>query len=342
MPLVAIDLFCGAGGLTKGLERAGIRVLAGIDNDSDCEYPFVANTDANYISHDVCDLSPKLLMRQTRGHDLRLLAGCAPCQPFSSYSPGRKDLAKRHLQPLHGFLRQISALTPEFVAMENVPYLGAKAEFEYFCRKLRKLGYIVNHEIVDAAKYGIPQNRSRLILLAGRGVHVEFPAYTHGGRRPERTVEDTIGDLQPLNAGDTHPRDSLHRAQGLTLKNLERIKASRPGGTWKDWPKSLRAKCHQRESGRRSSSIYGRMSWDLPAPTITTNCFNYGSGRFGHPEQDRGISLREAALLQTFPKSYKFIDPHSSYSMTRIGKLIGNAVPVRLGEKLGRAFLKAA
>jgi DNA (cytosine-5)-methyltransferase 1 len=156
---------------------------------------------------------------------------------------------------------------------------------------------------------------------------------------PSSTVRQAISALPRLNAGECHPDDSLHMASSLSELNLLRIKASRPGGTWRDWPEELKATCHKKNSGTTYPSVYGRMEWDRPAPTITTQCFGYGNGRFGHPEQDRAISLREAAILQTFPANYKFAPSDTIIKFNKMGRLIGNAVPVRLGEVIAQSLI---
>ena len=157
---------------------------------------------------------------------------------------------------------------------------------------------------------------------------------------PDLTVRQVIGALPPIQAGESHPDDELHMAPSLSALNLSRIKASRPGGTWRDWPSELQAACHQKSTGATYPSVYGRMEWDRPAPTITTQCFGYGNGRFGHPEQDRAISLREAAMLQTFPETYAFSPAGAPIKFNRMGRLIGNAVPVRLGEVIAKSLVK--
>ena len=153
------------------------------------------------------------------------------------------------------------------------------------------------------------------------------------------TVRETIGSLPPIKAGERDPQDELHTASSLSPLNLSRIRVSRPGGTWRDWPEELQASCHRKDTGATYPSVYGRMEWDRPAPTITTQCFGYGNGRFGHPEQDRAISLREAAMLQTFPESYAFAPPGAPIKFNKMGRLIGNAVPVRLGEVIARSLV---
>ena len=157
-------------------------------------------------------------------------------------------------------------------------------------------------------------------------------------RRKHKTVKQAIGKMDPLDAGGSCPKDRLHTASNLSPKNMQRIKASKPGGTWRDWPKSLVADCHRSATGKTYPAVYGRMEWDKPAPTMTTQCFGFGNGRFGHPEQDRAISLREAAILQGFPRSYKFVDPDKDLEFVNIGRLIGNAVPVQLGHAVAKSI----
>ena len=153
------------------------------------------------------------------------------------------------------------------------------------------------------------------------------------------TVRQVIGSLPAIRAGESHPEDGLHMAPALSTLNLSRIKVSIPGGTWRDWPIELLASCHKKATGATYPSVYGRMEWDRPAPTITTQCFGYGNGRFGHPEQNRAISLREAAMLQTFPKTYAFSPEGTPVKFSRMGRLIGNAVPVRLGEVIAKSLV---
>ncbi len=160
--------------------------------------------------------------------------------------------------------------------------------------------------------------------------------------KPEnyKTVKTAIGHLGPIKAGSSSKKDRLHRSAGLSRLNHERIKKSVPGGSWRDWDETLRADCHRKESGDTYSSVYARMEWNKPSPTITTQFFSFGTGRFGHPEQDRAISIREGALLQTFPLKYKFSPPTSHLDLRRAGKHIGNAVPVRLGKIIGKSIIK--
>jgi DNA (cytosine-5)-methyltransferase 1 len=212
--------------------------------------------------------------------------------------------------------------------MENVTQLANHAVFQEFLKHLE--GYSVHWSFVECKSIGIPQSRRRLVLVASRfgdtGLHIPVEA------RPIRTVRQTIVRLPKIDAGEQDERDPLHSASSLSEINLRRIRASRPGGTWRDWDPELLADCHRKTSGSTYPSVYGRMKWDDPAPTITTQCFGYGNGRFGHPEQDRAISLREAAMLQTVPRNYRFVAPGEKVHFSRLGRLIGNAVPVQLGE----------
>jgi DNA (cytosine-5)-methyltransferase 1 len=161
-----------------------------------------------------------------------------------------------------------------------------------------------------------------------------------GTHKKAVTVEHAIAGLPPLQAGDADPDDPLHVAASLSRLNLARMKASKPGGTWRDWPIEMVAGCHQSESGKTYPSVYGRMEWTKPAPTMTTQCYGFGNGRFGHPEQDRAISLREAAILQSFPRRYKFVRRGEQVGMRTLGRLIGNAVPVKLGSAIGKSIMK--
>ncbi|MDG3414253.1 DNA cytosine methyltransferase [Vibrio parahaemolyticus] len=201
---------------------------------------------------------------------------------------------------------------------------------------LKKLGYHVHEQEVFCPEFGIPQTRTRLVLLASLHSEVPLIEITH---EPQEfvSVRDTIEHLPPIQAGEADPDDPLHRCSRLNDINLRRIQASRPRGSWKDWPMELRAKCHTKDTGKGYASVYGRMVWDAPSPTLTTQCYGFGNGRFGHPVQDRAISLREAAILQSFPSYYQFVKEGGRYEMSTLGRMIGNAVPVRLGKVVGES-----
>jgi DNA (cytosine-5)-methyltransferase 1 len=335
--VAAVDLFCGVGGLTHGLGRSGIEVRAGIDIDPTCRYPFEANNSAIFLERDVSTLSASDLEPCFVDCDLTLLAGCAPCQPFSTYSQtDRRRSGKLSWQLVLEFGRLVQEIEPDLITMENVSQLASHSVFKDFVAQLRN--YAVMWSVVEFASLGVPQSRKRLVLLASKlgSAGLEMPTSSY----PMSTVRDTIEDLPPIDAGESDPSDRLHVASKLSKLNLQRIRSSKPGGSWRDWDPALRADCHGKQSGSTYPSVYGRMEWDKVAPTITTQCFGYGNGRFGHPEQDRAISLREAAMLQTFPRDYKFASDSDPVHFNRLGRLIGNAVPVRAGEAIGKVLMR--
>ncbi|NJM39396.1 MAG: DNA cytosine methyltransferase [Anaerolineae bacterium] len=339
---IAVDVFCGVGGLTYGLAREGINVVAGIDADSTCRFAYERNNpDARFIEGDVQSLPVSEIEQLYGAGAVRILAGCAPCQPFSRYTQRyakNEDSADQKWALVSRFAEIIVSVSPHIVTMENVPELTKHAVFEDFVRTLQKAGYFVSHSTVQCADYGVPQSRLRLVLLASKLGKIEFLPPTHKGKH--KTVADAIGRLERIDAGMQSSRDRLHRASGLSALNLRRIMNTPEGGSWRNWPKELLLECHKKESGKSFGSIYGRMWWNKPSPTITTEFHGLGSGRFGHPVQHRAISIREAALLQSFPKSYKFVPPRESYSIDAVARHIGNAVPVRLGQIIGRSINK--
>lgn len=335
--VTAVDLFCGAGGLTNGLMQAGIHVKAGIDLDETCKYAYEENNPGTtFIADSVSNINPEDISEYLDLGKYSLLCGCAPCQTFSTYNQKASEKDHRWWL-LNEFGRLIKELLPDYVTMENVPGLVGQNVFDSFLETLKSKGYFFTYSIVDCPDYGIPQKRKRLVLLASLHSDISLLPPEQLGIKKRKTVRDAIGHLNDLPVNSSSNKDILHRSQRLSNTNLKRIKNSRPDGTWKDWDESLLCPCHKRENGKTYSSVYGRMSWDSQSPTITTQFYNYGSGRFGHPTQNRALSLREGALLQTFPASYKFIDPErsSSASIKDIGRLIGNAVPPQLGYVIG-------
>jgi len=242
---------------------------------------------------------------------------------------------------LREFGRLVTELKPDIVSMENVPQLQEFPIFESFLQTLRKEGFhfseIAEERIVYCPDYGMAQNRHRLVVVASRFGPISLIPKTHKPHQ-YRTVRDVLFDLHKLEAGEVSKHDPLHRCSRLSEINLQRIQLSSPGGSWRDWPTDLVAACHKKKSGKTYPSVYGRMQWDLPSPTMTTQFYGFGNGRFGHPEQNRAISLREGAILQSFPKSYQFVRPGETYSFKGVGRMIGNAVPVRLGEIVGRSI----
>jgi DNA (cytosine-5)-methyltransferase 1 len=340
----AIDLFCGAGGLTRGLLDAGVNVVAGYDSDEICQFPYEHNNEGVAFHHEsVTDLSARDLSHHYPKNHVRVLVGCAPCQTFSKYTQGRKNHRDPKWTLLKDFGRLVRELKPDIVSMENVPELQRYKVFRDFLSVLADEGFHFTRDpkkwVVFCQDYGVPQHRRRLVIVASRLGPIELIPPTH---RPKeyRKVADVLRSLPPLRAGEVSATDPLHRTSTLSPRNLQRIRVSRPGGTWRDWPRSLRADCHKEESGSHYSSVYGRMEWDNPSPTITTQFYGFGNGRFGHPAQDRGLSLREGAILQSFPKAYQFVEPASGLHFKKVGRLIGNAVPVRLGAAIGKTIVK--
>ena len=333
----AIDLFCGIGSLSYGLKQAGITVKAGLDLDASCRYAYEKNVRADFIEADIGNYDLLQLKKYYSKKSIKVLVGCAPCQPFSTHlhknqnkkSDGRWNLIKH-------FTKAVKVLEPDIISMENVRGLKNTDVFKDFIKELELLNYHIKYEIVFCPDYGIPQNRYRLVLLAGLNKQIPIPSKTHT-RSQYKTVFDAIGKLAPLKSNEICKSDPIHRTRKMMPINLERIRQSKPAGTWHDWEKRLLPNCYKKDSGKTYTSVYGRMSWDKPAPTITTQFFCYGSGRFGHPDQDRALSVREGAILQTFPKDYDFGEIKS---MQALGRHIGNAVPSRLGQVIGETIVK--
>ncbi|HLD12495.1 MAG TPA: DNA (cytosine-5-)-methyltransferase [Candidatus Nanoarchaeia archaeon] len=334
----AIDLFCGVGGLTHGLELAGIKVVAGIDSDVSCKYAYEHNNKAIFIEKDITHVTGEEINKLYPKDSVKILVGCAPCQTFSQHT---KKIRNREKDPrwnlLYHFLRIIKESKPDIVSMENVTQLRNYKIFEDFLKGLKEEGYNVNYKIAYCPRYGIPQMRKRLLLLASNKSEIKFIEETH---KPGSyiSVKEKIGHLSKISDGGIHKKDMLHRSWKLSPINKIRIKSSKPGGSWLDWDKKIRLNCHKKKGGATYKAVYGRMSWDKPSPTITTQFYSYGTGRFGHPEQNRAISLREGAILQTFPEDYSFIEENKEISFNKIGRHIGNAVPVKLGEVIGKSI----
>ncbi len=341
MIIKAVDLFCGVGGLTNGLQKAGIPVVAGIDLDESCEYAFSHNNNSAFIGKSVDDVKGKEIRALLKGADVKVLVGCAPCQPFSNHRKDKKNRSThKDWKLLYQFARLVKEVKPHIVSMENVPELAKEQVFKDFVQTLIDEKYSVNYQIVNVADYGVPQRRKRLILLASRKPRKEIKLISPTHKKYV-TVKESIGNLPTVAAGQACESDILHISSSLSEKNLKRIQASKPGGTWRDWPDELIVECHKKEKGQSYSSVYGRMKWDDLAPTITTQFIGYGTGRFGHPVQNRALTLREGAILQSFPLNYEFISPTQELNLRSVARHIGNAVPPRLGEVIGLSILNS-
>lgn len=318
------------------MRAVGIDVRAGYDIDPACKHAYETNNQpARFFARDVRKVTPADIERHYSKGKIRVLAGCAPCTPFSALRRGEDTSGDDEWSLLGEFARLVAGVEPDLVSMENVPQVRKHSVFADFVDALTRLRYSVSCNVVHCEEYGVPQERTRLVLLASRLGPIRLLPPTV---RKARTVRHAIGGLAVLAAGEKAPRDPIHRAAKLRPQNLRRIRASVPGGTWQDWPARDRLDCHKKASGMSYKDVYGRMEWSRPAPPITTKFFNLGSGRFGHPKQDRALSLREGALLQTFPRSYEFAPREADVNLTKLGMLIGNAVPPRLGEVIGASL----
>lgn len=338
----AVDFFCSGGGMTCGLVQGGIDVIAGIDNDPACEETYITNNpNSEFILADVFDLKEADLARRLflkKNDDDLVLIGCSPCQYWSIIQTD-KTKSQKSKNLLMEFKRFVDYLLPGYVLVENVPGILAKKEksgLDVFVADLEKKGYVVHYDVVNMNDYGVPQSRRRFSLLATR-LHAEpiFPVKDTGARP---TVRAAIGKgFEKIPAGHRDDTPFHHSAANLSKHNLERLKKTRKnGGSWLDWANDKKLK-RKKYHGREFVDNYGRLSWDKPAPTITTKFISVSNGRFAHPEEHRGLSIREGATLQTFPKDYVF--PGSSLGIA--AKIIGNAVPPLFARRLAETIIKA-
>ena len=343
MKYTCIDSFSGAGGLSLGLSNSGFEVLFSFDNDQ-----LSVNTQKNnakYFKHeisclDITTLKPKLLMKKlglSRG-ELTLFAGGPPCQGFSIQRIG-KDLDDRN-SLVSVYIQNVIEFFPKFFLMENVPGITGKRGKEILEKALsiaEGKGYYIHKEILDAQNFGVPQRRKRLIIV-GERLDGAVPLYKFPKPLKKKiTVRETISQLPvpPLDGTD-HESLSLHRRDRLSKLNIERIKFLKPGQGREFLPDNLLADCHKVDSsiiGHRN--VYGRMYWDDVAPTITARFDSFTRGLFGHPKQNRSITLREGALLQTFPKDFTFCG-----NKVDIARQIGNAVPPKLAFTIGKSIIE--
>lgn len=329
-----VDMFCGIGGISNGFKRAGFDVRAGYDLDESCRYAFETNNDSRFLKRDVGNVSPEEIKARFSGKLPTVLVGCAPCQPFSTYKKSQSD---DRWELLNRFAEVAVEVDADYFTMENVAGVldyQAGSVFQQFINTLSKR-YVCSVNIVDCSNYGVPQKRKRLVVIGSKRNKIELSPQDGN---LAKNVKEAIAELPHLKAGEVDPSDPLHRCSKLAEINLKRIRHSKPGGTWKDWPSDLVAECHKTDRGKGYGGVYGRMSWEKPAPTMTTQCYGYGNGRFGHPSQDRAISLREAAILQSFPDDYRFFEGNSFPGFKIVGRWIGNAVPVALAENIAKTI----
>lgn len=334
--LTALDLFSGCGGLTQGLKEIGFKVLAAIENDKKAIETYKANHPKTYIfEKDIIYITEQELFKKLnlKKGELDLLAGCPPCQGFSTLTTKliKKVSNDKRNDLIFEFLRFVKILSPKTIMLENVPALMKNKRFSKFVEHLtNSLNYKVTYEVVNAADYGVPQRRKRLILIASK-VHQPSIAPKTSSLI---TVKDTIGFLNTAN-DITDPIHSYKENRSQRIKELI-LAIPKDGGSRKDLPERFHLDCHKRTNGFHD--VYGRMRWNDVAPTITSGCTNPSKGRFLHPEKNRAITLREAALLQGFPKDYTFIPSHGK---TSISLMIGNAFPPPLIKAQAKSIKKA-
>lgn len=351
MPIRVFDYFSGCGGTSSGFQQAGMEIMFALDIDPDAAATYRENfPDTEFFEEDISTVDTKKInsLIKSCGDDPVLFCGCAPCQPFTRQNTESPKRDKRK-SLLSKFGLIVQKFKPDFVFVENVPGLQKvpnykQGPFPTFKTRLEKMGYHITYGVVAAQDYGAPQLRRRFVLLASKHGEIDIPAPTHGkNNNPYKTVRHAIEDLPAIAAGETYKGHNLHnhRAAKLSELNMKRIKASKPdGGGRNNWAKDLWPKCYTRknEKGELHSGhtdCYGRLWWGKPATGLTTRCISYSNGRFGHPEQNRAISVREAARLQGFDDDFEF-----KGSLNSMAKQIGNAVPVDLAIAMGRQFIR--
>lgn len=347
--LNVIDLFSGCGGSALGFQQAGFSVKVAVDNDKNASESFQINfPDCAVLTSDISYLSGKDLLKAgglKSGKEVILIA-CPPCQGFSSARRNSQRLSDPRNKLIYEFLRIVEEIKPLAFVLENVPGLAngiGKPLFLQILQRLHELGYRTVYDVVNAADYGVPQKRKRLVLMGTNNsdIRLAFPLKTNADPStsselpPWNTVREVVHNLPAINAGEKHPGDPLHTSASLAEINLRRIQNTpHDGGDRTSWAENLVLECHKGTNGHKD--VYGRMKWDSPSPTMTGGCGMISKGRFGHPEQNRAISLREAARLQTFPDSFKFAG-----NFGQIAKQIGNAVPPLLAKRAADALLRS-
>jgi DNA (cytosine-5)-methyltransferase 1 len=336
----AVDLFAGAGGTTQGLREAGFDVIGAIENDPSACSTFRANhmPGCRLEENDIAIVDPTEFAAglRLRGRRLDLLTACPPCQPFSTLGSGDPDDPRNDLVGVVGDF--VDALRPRVVLIENVPGLAAQPTLQKLLERLAERYDIALH-LVQASDFGVPQSRKRMIVLAiDKTISPTVASAELTDRLPEtfdcsaHTAGDALGAIGDL----TSDVDSVHRARRSQPLTVKRLRATTQGGGRRELPDDLVLDCHRDLEGTQATSIYGRIDPTRPAPTMTTRCTTPSCGRFGHPTEDRGLTLREAALLQTFPLTYRF---EGNYG--EIERQIGNAVPPRLAQALGLIVIRA-
>lgn len=346
-----IDLFCGAGGLTAGLKRAGFNVVAGVEINPEMAKTYKANhPTTKLLIRDVREITGKEIFELTGLKEIDLVAGCPPCQGFTTLTTKyhRKDSRNDLVLEM---ARLVEEMMPKMVMMENVSGLANRGKplLDGFVERLESLGYLVNKGVLQMADYGVPQSRRRLVLLAGKGFYIPLPKQTHcykgdGKNRlkPWLTLADVIKNMKkPVTLSEAKKRGTpqkfnWHVVRDLKEISIKRLKSLKAGSSRGSLPTELRPKCHKK-SNRGFTNVYGRLSWEQTPPTITSGCTTPCMGRFGHPDELRTISIREAALIQTFPRRYKF----DTEFMDAACDLVGNALPYKFAYEAAKTCLNA-
>jgi len=336
------DFFSGCGGTSKGFKDAGFEIICALDNDPEAAATYKQNfPKTTFINDDITKVNTSQIQTfiNSCNKDPILFCGCAPCQPFSKQKTKKKNHDER-IFLLNEFKRFVEKYSPDYIFIENVPgiqqLLKKDGPFENFLILLKKLRYFFDYSVVTSQSFGIPQRRKRLVLVASLLGEIKLPkpiCDPAQGLNNYSTVREWIGDLPVIEAGTEHLDIPNHRAAKLSIKNIERIKATPEGGSRLSWPKHLWLRCHL-NGYKGHTDVYGRMKWDEPATGLTTRCISLSNGRFGHPEQNRAISVREAACLQTFPLDFVF-----KGNLNSMARQVGNAVPVKLAEVFGNHIL---
>jgi DNA (cytosine-5)-methyltransferase 1 len=348
----AVDLFSGAGGLTVGLKRAGFKVVAAVEVDAEINRTYKKNhPEVILINKDIRKVTGKEILKLAKVKKIDLVAGCPPCQGFSKLTD------KHHRDDIRNELvlemaRIVVELKPKICMMENVPGLAGRGSplLDVFEEKLISMRYKIKKDVLQMADFGVPQSRRRLVLLAGQRFEVSLPKATYS-RLPDKDSElkpwvklkEIIkGEPKPLTLSAARKNGGVHKFKWHVVRDIKeitvkRLKATKSGGNRLALPKRLRPGCHKAANTEGFGNVYGRMKWNYVAPTITSGCTTFSSGRFGHPRQNRTISVREAALIQTFPKSYKLETDNIGIAC----KLVGNALPCKFAEKVSDSCIAA-
>ncbi len=347
--ITAIDVFAGGGGLTVGLKKAGFHVVSAVEIEDHAFATYKANhPEVSAFKQDIRTIKGTFLRRLSPTKEIDLLAGCPPCQGFCSLTAKYRRNDPRNKLVLE-MARLVREIRPRAVMMENVTGLAKKGKhlLDDFVNSLSSLGYKITCDILQVADYGIPQSRRRLVLLAGRGFSIPLPTPTHfkneGGQLQRwRSLSSVIKEMpSPVTLSESHIKGgpqavNWHVVRTLSHINILRLKRTKPGLSRAKLPKKLRPECHKdKETG--FSNVYGRASWNHVAPTITGGCTTLSKGRFGHPEENRTLSVREAALIQTFPQDYIFDTPFMAHACN----IIGNALPCDFAEILANQCREA-